>query len=286
MAAVCLLAAVALLAGCGGGGGGTAPGLTETRAMTATGVQDDYPIGNDTLQAIDEETGTSSEDMMLDDVTSMSRGMMMTWDHNGMHFEVTADGDLNTMTWQHTVHVTGTTPAGVTVDITRTMIWDKSTNTRTVTVTGTVVKDGATYTIDIRRVWSVSGTVRTLTVDSTMQKDGAVVYDKHITRTLDTADTAPRPRTMNGTITVHDPQDPSRAVTLTFTDLVYTVNMGDAMHPYRVFVSGTLDIATSWGVTAHLTAADGALSGPILDGTGQQIGTMTIANGEVTVVQP
>lgn len=282
-----LTAAALSLSGCGGSGGSTSqtgnPTLDSTRAMAITAEQDQTAVANATVEDIDTQSESGTEEQMLDDSAGMTRATgQASWDHRGLHFERTWEGDTDTNTFKRTLTVTGTSFEGVTVNLTRTVIWDRNTDTRTMTLIGTIAKSGNTYDLNISRERSVSGDIRTLTINSTILKNSAEIYAKNITRTINISDPTPRQRTQNGTLTVHNASDPAKFVKLTYTDLLYTP---DTTNHYRIYNGGTADLLNEAGDTAHLTVQDGVLTGPLMDPQSQQIGTITIGHGTVTITK-
>lgn len=281
-----LFAVTMALTGCGGGGNSSSTTISpqdSSRAMTLTAEKDQSAVANTTLETIDTQTESGTEEQMLEDTQGLTRGSgQASWDHQGLHFERTWEGDTDTHTFRRTLHVTGTSNEGVTVDLVKTLVWDRNTDTRTMTIVGTISKSGNTYDINISRERSVSGDIRTLTVNSTILKNSAEIYAKHITRTLNITDTAPRERTQNGTVAIHNISDPSKFVQVTYNDTKYTP---DLQNHYRVYNSGTVDWINADGDNAHLTPQDGILTGPLMNAQTVQIGTITIGHGTVTITK-
>lgn len=269
-----------LLAGCGGGGSAPSP-LESTRAMTAQAATDTVPVGNDAVSQLDGQTAT--EESMLDSDTDLTRAAgTEDWDYQGLHFHRVWNGNPADATFDSTITVTGTTAAGVTVNLTRGLQIDRVAGTRMLAISGTLIKGGVTYTVDIHRNVAIANGIRTLSVNSTISKSGVEIYHKQITRAVILADAAPRQRTQSGIVVVHNPQNPSEQVTITFNALQYTPNAQTKTLTYQ---GGSVDLADSLGRTAHLTPSNGVLTGTVFDAQQQAVGTMTIGNGAVTITK-
>ncbi len=227
------------------------------------------------------QTGINADDVELEDATAFTDcTVQMNWIFLGLHFVCTSNGNTDTQTFQRIITVTGTSSEGVTVNLTQTIIWDRSTNTRTLTLVGTLVVNGNTYNLNISRQITVNGTVRTLTINSTITKNGVTIYSKQITRSVDMSTAPPRVHTVNGTVSVHNANTPTTFVTITYNSVQYICN---AQQQYRVFQAGTATLTDGAGNTAQLTVQNGTLTGPLVNPQGTTIGTVTIGKGTVTI---
>ncbi len=295
----CCLLAVTLLAGCGGGSGmspsspsslssQSSPSSqsvllaqSSTKALACNAEQDNLPVGNATVQVINAQTGTDVEDVQLESTNPPTDSTgQITWAFQGLHFTCSWDGNTSTSSYQRILTVTGTSSEGVTVDLTRTLTWDKSTDTRTLTLVGTVVKGNNTYALNISRQRTTTGTVNTLVINSTITLNGATIYARQITRTVDMSTPQPRVHTVTGTVSYHDANAPGNFVTITYNSAQYTWN---SQQQCRVFTAGSADVTDAAGDTAHLTVQNGTLTGPLLNTQGATIGTVTIGNGQTGI---
>lgn len=254
-----------------------------TKALACTAEQDALPVGNATVQVINAQTGTDAEDVQLECTTAPTDSTgTVTWDFQGLHFVCSWDGDTNTGTYQRILKITGTSNEGVTVNLTRTVTWDKSTDTRTFTLVGTVAKGNNSYALNLSRQRTTSGTVNSLVINSTITLNGATIYSRQITRTVDMSTTPPRVHTVTGTVSYHDANAPGNFVTITYNSAQYT---WDNQRQCRVFTAGSADVTDGAGDTAHLTVQNGTLTGPLLNPQGTTIGTITIGNGATAITQ-
>lgn len=281
----CCLLAIMLLAGCGGGSG-TSPASQATqdttRVLAGTAEQDNLPVGNATVQTINAQTGTDAEDVQLESTSSPCATLgQRNWGWQGLQFTCTTDGTTGSGSYQRIITVTGSSSEGVTVNLTWTLSWDQSTDTRTFTLVGTVVKGGNTYALNISRQRSTTGTIKTLLINSTITRNGTTIYSRQITRTVDMSTPPPRVHTVTGTVSYHDASAPGKFITIIYNSAQYT---WDSTRQCRVFTAGTADVTDAAGDTAHLTVQNSTLTGPLLNAQGTTIDTVIIGNGNGTTI--
>ncbi len=296
---VSLVLALLGLAGCSSGsssssstGGSTADTLTNFTAASTASVQDTSPIGDTAVNALDAQTGgTDDELLQADDITRAGTGSTsVSATVNGITIAGTFTYSLDAgkqlsltsnVTAIGTVAGTGTAEDGVVVNLSK--IGSVTNDNGTVTITGTITKGTDTYSISIVCTFTKNVSAATLHTVKTIQKNGTPIYAKDLTRSIDRTVPAPRPRTLNGTITVTDPAT-GNIRTVTYTALIYKPVLTGGLD----YLSGSVTLTwTKSGVTttANLIATSGQLTGNITDSSGAVIGTLTIADGKVTAVK-
>lgn len=305
VAAIGMLFLAMLLVGCSGSNSTSSTASSEQDQMrnTASMAQSEsLPVGDAAMNAID--TGTNGGVDNADDSTAQLSSGVVVGTSLGLHFLVTHglwDRSLRVPLWKYllnhsgdatpvtiTVTITGTLADGTTINITRTGTTQASDQgVYSIADTGTITTKGGTvyYLQSTRNIDHQAGVSITQQISRQLNLGSATgqeIYNENLTRIIDLTSSAPRPRTLDGTIIMHNLTNPSISRTVTFTALHFYWDGN-----YRYFLSGTLAISHSTtGYTATLTTPttpDGSISGPILDAQDNQVGTMTINQGQTTI---
>lgn len=295
------LAAAALTGGCGGSGGSAEGGagalppadhtaaLNRMAALATVALQGDAPGVGGSMALLQSLLAAGMDDILLEPETfpeiPLPVGVIDTTLY-GLHIAgawLYTNNPLNiggSMTVNGTVSGSGTQADGLTIQATATA--NVVNGNGHITASGDVTTPTqGTFHVTLDETLGLSGSMASLHTVATVTQGGVTLYAADVTRTLDQSAPRPRPRTINGTVTVRDPAVPGSQVTVTFTNLVYVVAQEQQTVSY---VSGTVRLTDASGLTATLTVQpDGSLYGPVTTSQGTVIGYMTVRDGNVTV---